>query len=76
MGQIAALAFFTAVLVGAAAILFLTVKDHLSEILAALRGELPTRAAARPWMRSVRASARPRPAQQARVVQPQRRAAV
>lgn len=60
MGQIAALAFFTAVLVGAAAILFLTVKDHLHEIVAALRGEVPARQTARPWVRSVRASARPR----------------
>ena len=75
MGQIAALALFTAVLVGCAAILFFTVKDHLSEIVAALRGEVPARQTARPWVRSVRASARPRPAQ-ARVVQPQKRAAV
>ncbi len=75
MGQIAAFAFFSAVLLGVAAILFLTVKDHLSEIIAALSGELPARRTARPWVRSVRASARPRPVQQARVV-PQRRAAV
>ncbi len=60
MGQFAALAFFAAVLVGAAAILFLTVKDHLHEILAALRGEVPARQTARPWVRSVRASARQR----------------
>ncbi len=76
MGQIAAIAFFASVLIGVAAILYLTVKDHLDEILAALRGEVPTRAAARPWVRSARASARPRPVQQARVVQPQQRAAV
>ncbi len=61
MGQIAALAFFSAVMVGALAILFITVKDHLHEILAALRGEVPTRQTARPWVRSVRSSARPRP---------------
>ena len=60
MGQIAALAFFTAVLVGALAILFMIVKEHRHEIVAALRGEIPARQT-RPWVRSVRASARPRP---------------
>ena len=75
MGQIAAIAFFAAVLVGIAAILFLTIKDNMSEILAALRGEMPTRAGARPWVRSVRASVRPRPSQPQRAT-PQRRAAV
>jgi hypothetical protein len=75
VGQIVAIAFFAAVLVGIAAILFLTIKDNLNEILAALRGELPARATARPWVRSVRATARPRPAQPQRATA-QRRAAV
>jgi hypothetical protein len=74
VGQIAAIAFFATVLIGVAAILFLTVKDSLGEIKAALRGEMPVRDTARPWVRSVRVSARPRPVQ-ARAV-PQRRAAV
>ena len=74
MGQFAAIAFFATVLIGVAAILFLTIKNSLGEITAALRGELPTRDAARPWVRSVRASARPRPVQPRAV--PQQRAAV
>ena len=60
MGQIASALFFMFALVGASAILFLTIRDHLTEIMAALRGEVPARAVSRPWVRSVRATARPR----------------
>ncbi len=74
MGQFAAIAFFATVLIGVAAILFLTIKDNLHEVIAALRGDMPARVDARPWVRSVRASARPRPAQPQRAI-PQRRAA-
>lgn len=61
VGQIAVASFFVLALIGAFSILFLTVKDHLAEIVAALRGELPARAVSRPWVRSVRSSVRPRP---------------
>lgn len=61
MGQIASALFFVFALVGAAAILYLTVRNHLAEIVAALRGDVPARAVSRPWVRSVRANVRPRP---------------
>lgn len=66
MGQIASALFFMFALLGAGAILFLTIRDHLAEIMAALRGEVPARAVSRPWVRSVRATVRPRPAVQAK----------
>ena len=73
MGQVASALFFILALAGAASILLMTVKDHWAEMMAALRGEMPARRVVRPWVRSVRAEARPRPAP-ARV-QPQRHAA-
>jgi hypothetical protein len=61
VGQIAIALFFVLALFGASLLLFLTVIDNLAEIAAALRGERPVRATARPWVRSVRAPARARP---------------
>ncbi len=74
MGHIAAALFFAFALIAAASILYLTVREHWAEMIAALRGEAPARTTARPWMRSVRAQVRPRPVS-ARA-QPQQRAAV
>lgn len=72
MGQIAIALFFILALGGAVFLLLQTVMDNLAEIAAALRGEMPERAVARPWVRSVRSPVRPQP-----VVTraPQRRAA-
>jgi hypothetical protein len=61
VGQIAIALFFVLALCGASFLLLLTVMDNLAEIAAALRGERPVRSATRPWVRSVRAPARPRP---------------
>jgi hypothetical protein len=63
VGQIAAALFFVLALTGAAAILYLTVREHWAEMLAALTGQTPARRAARPWVRSARAQVRPRPVQ-------------
>ncbi|MDB5698581.1 MAG: hypothetical protein JWN69_1385 [Alphaproteobacteria bacterium] len=73
MTHIAAGLFFALVLVGAAAILHLTIREHLSEILAALVGEVPARRS-RPWGRRVKVTVRRDPAS-ARVMLPQRAAA-
>ncbi len=61
MTHIAAALFFALVLTGAAALISLTVREYWQEILAALRGEVPMRRAARPWSPRGRPSARPRP---------------
>jgi hypothetical protein len=71
--HIAAGLFFALILIGAAAVLHITVRDHLSEILAALFGEVRLRRE-RPWARRVRVTVRRDPAP-ARVMQQQRAAA-
>lgn len=60
MTQIAAALFFALVLTGAAALLHLMVRDYWQEIVAALRGEIPTRRSALPWTPRGRPSVRPR----------------
>jgi hypothetical protein len=70
--HIAAGLFFALVLIGAAAILHMTVRAHMDEILAALLGEVSA-PRARPWTRRVRVTVQRDPAP-ARVMQ-QRRAA-
>ncbi len=60
MTHIAAALFFALVLVGAAALIQLTVREYWQDILAALRGEVPMRRTARPWAPRGRPSARPR----------------
>lgn len=64
--------FFVMVMLGAVAIILLTIRQYWSEILGALAGEVPVREAHRPWAGRVRVKARPRP-QAARAAQ--RRAA-
>ena len=59
--HIAAALFFALVLTGAAALIHLTVREYWQDILAALRGEVPMRHAARPWGPRGRPIARPRP---------------
>ena len=59
--HIAAATFFALVLMGAAAIMHLTLRQYWQDVLAALRGEVPARHAARPWAARVRPSSRPRP---------------
>lgn len=61
MTHIASALFFALVLTGAAAMIHLTVREYWQDILSALRGEVPMRAAARPWTARVRVTARPRP---------------
>lgn len=59
-------------MLGAAAVMVLTMRQYWNEILAALVGDIPAREASRPWAGRVRVTARPRP-QAARAAQ--RRAA-
>ena len=59
--HIAAALFFGLALIGAGAIIHLTVREYWQDILAALRGEVPMRRTARPWAGRVRGTARPRP---------------
>ena len=61
MTHIAAALFFALALTGAAAIIYLTAREYWQDILAALRGEVPTRQTVRPWAGRVRPTARPRP---------------
>ena len=61
MTHIAAALFFALVLTGSAAIIHLTVREYWQDILAALRGEVPTRSTVRPWAGRVRVTTRPRP---------------
>jgi hypothetical protein len=65
--HIAAGLFFALILIGAAAVLHMTVRDHLNEILAALFGDVQARRQ-RPWARRVRVTVRRDPAP-ARVMQ-------
>ena len=62
MTHIAAGLFFALALVGAAAIIHVTLREYWQDILAALRGDLPTRSAARPWASRPRVTVRTRPA--------------
>ena len=73
--QIAAVIFFAAILVASAAVIHLTVREYWQDILAALRGEVPMRSAARPWATRGRLTSRPRPVVTVRASQ-QNRAAV
>jgi hypothetical protein len=59
--HIAAALFFGLVLLGAVAIIHLTVRDYWQEILAALRGEVPMRRTERRWTARGRTISRPRP---------------
>jgi hypothetical protein len=72
--HIAAALFFGLALIGAAAIIQLTLREYWQDILAALRGDVPVRRTARPWASRVRATGRPRPVV-VRVGQFQQRAA-
>lgn len=74
MTHFAAALFFGLVLVGAVALIHLTVRDYWQEILAALRGDVPVRGAVRPWASRGRPNARPRPVV-VRTMQQQQRAA-
>lgn len=74
--HIAAALFFAAILLASAAVIQLTVREYWQDIIAALRGEVPTRSAARPWA-ARRVTSRPRPVVTVRAAQPkQQRAAV
>jgi hypothetical protein len=53
--------FFLAVLIGAAVVIHLTVREHWQEMLAALNGEAPVHHTARPWTYRVKVEPRPRP---------------
>jgi hypothetical protein len=59
--HIAAALFFALALVGAAAVIHMTVREYWQDILAALRGDVPVRRALRPWSARFRGTARPRP---------------
>ena len=72
MTQIAAALFFALVLIGAVAIIHLTVRDYWQEILAALRGEVPMRRTDRSWSVRGRTITRPRPVTVRVVPLPQR----
>jgi hypothetical protein len=61
VGYVASALFFVLALIAAASILYLTVREYWAEIIGALRGEVPARTTARPWVRGVRAQVRPRP---------------
>ena len=74
MTHIAAALFFGLALIGAAAIIQLTLREYWQDILGALRGEVPVRHTVRPWGNRVRATGRPRPVV-IRVAQLQQRAA-
>ena len=74
MTHIAAALFFALVLTGAVAVIHLTVRDYWQDILSALRGEVPMRRTARPWVARGRTIARPRSVT-VRVVPLQQRAA-
>lgn len=61
MTQIAAASFFALVLFAAGAVIHLTVREYWRDILCALRGDVPMRSQARPWMAPrVRVTSRPR----------------
>ena len=62
MTHIAAGLFFALALFGAGAIIHVTLRDYWQDILAALRGEVPARSAARPWASRPRVTVRTRPA--------------
>ena len=53
--------FFVMVMLGAMAVMLLTLRQYWDEILAALVGEIPVRQAHRPWVARVRVKERPRP---------------
>ena len=53
--------FFTLVLAGSGLLFSLTVREYWSEILAALKGEMPRRRTVRPWTKRVRVTVHPRP---------------
>ncbi len=74
MTHIAAALFFALVLVGAAAIMQMTVREYWEEILAALKGEMPARRTHRPWGARARVISRPRPVVVRVAAQPQRAA--
>ncbi len=59
MTHIAAALFFGLVLIGAVALIHLTVREYWQDILAALKGEVPMRRTSRPWNRA-RLNSRPR----------------
>ena len=61
MTHIAAALFFAFALVGAGALLQLTVREYWSEIVAALTGEAPSRRYSRLAARRVRVTVYPRP---------------
>ena len=61
MTHLATALFFIASLLGAAVVIHLTVREYWSEILAALKGELPVRHSARPSTYRVSVEPRPRP---------------
>ncbi len=73
MTQIAAALVFAALLLGSVAVILLTVREYWQDILAALRGEVPARSAARPWA-ARRVTSRPRPVVTVRAAQQQRAA--
>lgn len=58
--HIAAALFFAFVLIGAAAVIHMTVREYWNEILAALTGEIPKRRN-RPTAKAIRSTGRPRP---------------
>lgn len=60
MTHIAAALFFALVLIGAASIIHMMVREYWQEILAALRGDMPVRSTARPWAARGRSTPRPR----------------
>ena len=74
MYQVAAATFFTLVLTGSLLAIVLTVRAYWNEIRAALAGQVPARAPARPWVKSARVTVRPRPIA-ARAAQPKHAAA-
>ena len=74
MYHVASALFFAAVLVGAAAIIHMTLRQYWGDIVAALSGETPVRAAGRPWTKRVKVTVKPRPLA-ARAAQPRRAAA-
>ncbi len=74
MTHIAAALFFGALILASAAIIHLTVREYWHDIVAALKGEVPTRQMSRPWAARARVTSRPRPVTVVRAVKQQRAA--
>ncbi len=75
MYHIAAALFFAAILLGAATLLSVMLREYRQEITAALLGVMPRRRTPRAWTRQIWVTVQPRPALAPALVRQQRRAA-